>query len=177
MKNWSATAAKFYSEMMNSLAAFFGLNAEETTEAELHQKLIEAGTLESIRAAALNEANEAVKQQMTDFQTQLAALTAQVEGLQTDADAKTAKVAELETELETVKGQLTEKDTEIEGHLSQITALSGEVAGLRAGKPIDKTMPPDSSKPVMQVKSPNGGVTVSQKEMQAAYEKAAAGLN
>ena len=176
MKNWSATAAKFYSETMNGLAAFFGLNADETTEAELHQKLIEAGTLENIKAAALNEANAAVMQQMADFQTKLDALTAQVEGLQTDADAKAAKVGELETELETVKGQLTAKDGEIETHLSQIQSLSGEVAGLKAGKPVDKTTPPDASKPVTRGNAPAGGVGVSQKDMDAAYAKAA-GLN
>ena len=71
MKSWSATAAKFYSETMNGLAAFFGLNADETTEAELHQKLIEAGTLENIKAAALNEANAAVMQQNGRFPNQI----------------------------------------------------------------------------------------------------------
>lgn len=176
MKSWSATAAKFYSETMNSLAAFFGVNADETTEAELHQKLIEAGTLESIRAAATKEANDAVTAQMEEFQTKLDALTAQVEGLQADADAKTAKVAELETDLETVRGQLTEKDGEIETHLSQIKSLSGEVATLKAGRPTDKNLPPDASKPVTQTRAQNGGVVVSQKEMEAAYAKAA-GLN
>lgn len=176
MKIWSASASKFYNEMMNGLASFFGLDANETTEAELHQKLIEAGTLESIKAAALNEANAAVMQQMAEFQTKLDALTAQVEGLQTDADAKAAKVGELETELETVKGQLTAKDGEIETHLSQIQSLSGEVAGLKAGKPVDKTTPPDASKPVTRGNAPAGGVVVSQKDMDAAYAKAA-GLN
>mgnify|MGYP003524842698 CR=1 FL=1 len=67
MKNWSATAAKFYSETMNGLAAFFGLNAEETTEAELHQKLIDAGTIENIKNPALNESNAEVTTQMADF--------------------------------------------------------------------------------------------------------------
>ena len=176
MKNWNASASKFYAEIMNGMATFFGLNAEETTEAELHQQLIEAGTLENIKAAALNEANAAVKQQMADFQTKLDALTTQVEGLQTDADAKAAKVGELETELETVKGQLTEKDTELAGLQRQNQSLSGEVAGLKAGKPVDKTTPPDASKPVTRGNAPAGGVVVSQEDMDAAYAKAA-GLN
>lgn len=176
MKSWSATAAKFYSETMNGLAAFFGLSADETTEAELHQKLIEAGTLESIKAAALNEANATVMAQMAEFQSKLDALTAQVDGLQTDADAKAAKVGELEAELETVKGQLTEKDSELAGLQRQNQSLSGEVAGLKAGKPVDKTTPPDQSKPVTRGNAPAGGVVVSQKDMDAAYAKAS-GLN
>jgi len=161
---------------MNSLAAFFGVNAEETTEAELHQKLIEAGTLESIRATATKEANDAVTAQMADFQTKLDALQTQLTDLQTDAASKAEKVCELETELETVKGQLSAKDGEIETHLSQIQSLSGEVATLKAGRPTDKNLPPDASKPVTQTRAQNGGVVVSQKEMEAAYAKAA-GLN
>ena len=176
MKSWSATAAKFYSETMNGLATFFGLNAEETTEAELHQQLIEAGSLAQIKAAALQEANDAVKQQMADFQSQLSALTEQVKGLKADAQSKGEKVGELETELEAVKGTLTEKETEIEGLKTQNQSLSGEVAGLKAGKPVDKNTPPDGSKIMPRQTASNGGVVVSQKEMEEAYNKAA-GLN
>ncbi len=176
MKNWSATAAKFYSETMNGLAAFFGLNAEETTEAELHQQLIEAGSLAQIKAAALNEANASVMSQMAEFQTKLDGLQSQLNDLQSDADAKAAKVGELETELDTVKGQLNEKDTELAGMQKQNQSLSGEVAGLKAGRPIDKTSPPDASKSIVNDRMPNGGVTVSGKEMEEAYAKAA-GLN
>lgn len=176
MKNWSATAAKFYNETMNGLAAFFGLNAEETTEAELHQQLIEAGSLAQIKAAALSEANAAVMSQMASFQTTLEGLQTQLNDLQADAQSKGEKVAELETELETVKGQLTEKDGEIAGHLMQIQTLSGTVASLKAGKSIDKTAPPDGSKMIEQAKAPNGGRVVSAKEIDEAYAKAA-GMN
>lgn len=176
MKNWNIASAKFYSELMNGLSTFFGLNAEETTEAELHQQLIEAGSLAEIRAAALKEANEAVTAQMADFQTKLDGLQTQLNDLQADAQSKTEKVKDLETELETVKGQLTEKDGEIAGHLTQIQTLSGTVASLKAGKPIDKISPPDASKPIEQAKAPNGGRVVSAKEIEEAYAKAA-GMN
>lgn len=176
MKNWNATASKFYSQIMNGMASFFGVDAEETTEAELHQKLIEAGTLENIRAEALNEANATVMAKMADFQTTLDGLQSQLTDLQTDAQSKAEKVDELETELETVKGQLSEKDGEIAGHLAQIQTLSGNVASLKAGKPIDKAMPPDASKPIEQAKAPNGGRIVSAKEIDEAYAKAV-GLN
>jgi hypothetical protein len=174
--DWKISSLRFVNEMYNGLCHFFDVSAEETTEAELHQKLIEAGTLENIRVAATKEANDAVAAQMAGFQTKLDALTAQVEGLQTDADEKATKVGELETELETVKGQVAGKDGEIIGHLAQIKSLSGEVAGLRAGKPIDKSTPPDESKPVHQTKAPSG-VIISGKEIEAAYAKAVAAQN
>ena len=176
MKIWNTSASKFYSEMMNGLASFFGLDAEETTEAEVHQKLTEAGSLAEIRAAALQEANDAVSAQMTDFQGQLSALTSQFNDLKADADAKATKVDELETELKTVKGQLSEKDTELAGLKSQNQSLSGEVAGLKAGKPVDKNTPPDGSKPISRTTAANGGIVLSQNEMDEAYNKAV-GLN
>lgn len=147
MKNWSATSAKFYSELMNGLASFFGLNAEETTEAELHQQLTEAGSLQQIKSAAMQEATAAVQAKMEDFSAQLAALQTRFDALETDAQAKGEKVAELEGELETVRGQLAEKETAVAGHVAQIKTLSGEVASLKAGKPIDKHTPADDSKP------------------------------
>jgi|JI9StandDraft_1071089.scaffolds.fasta_scaffold212517_1 DNA repair exonuclease SbcCD ATPase subunit len=173
MKNWNASASKFYAEIMNGMATFFGLNAEETTEAELHQQLIEAGSLAEIRAAALSEASAAVMQQMAEFQTKLDALQASVDTLKEEGESKAQQVEQLTTDLETVRGQLAEKDTEISGHLLQIQTLSGTVATLKAGKPVDKFTPADQSKPVEQGKSTNGGMVVSAKELEEAYAKVA----
>lgn len=158
---------------MNALAAFFGLNADETTEAELHQQLVDAGSLAQIKAAAIAEANEAVQAQMEDFKTQLAALQSDFAALKTDADAKAEKVSELETALETVRGEVAGKDTEIAGHLQEIKTLSGTVATLRATKTTDKNAPPDDSKPgIPEAKQP-GGKVVSMEEVQDAYKRAA----
>lgn len=168
MKIWNASASKFYSETMNALAGFFGLSAEDTTEAELHQHLTEAGTLENIRGAAVAEANAAVQTQMADFQTQLSDLQAQLAALKTDAESKGEKVTELENDLSAVRAQLSEKDTEIEKQIGQIKTLSGTVASLQAGKPIDKVTPPDESKPIEQAQSTTGGRVVSMKEIEAA---------
>lgn len=176
MKIWNASASKFYSETMNALASFFGLNADETTEAELHQQLIEAGSLAQIKASAIAEANEAVQAQMADFQSQLAALQTDFATLKTDADAKAEKVLELETALETVRGEVAGKDDTIAGHLQEIKTLSGTVATLRAAKTTDKDTPPDDSKPGIPDTRQLGGKTVSMDEVQAAYKRAV-GLN
>lgn len=175
MKNWNATASKFYSQIMNGMAAFFGMDAEETTEAELHQKLVEAGTLENMRAAALQEANDAVKAEMADFKTQLESLQTQFNDLKTDAESKGAKVTELEADLENVRTELSEKETAIAGHLDKIKTLSGEVATLKAGKPTDKDAKPDASLPITNDQR-TGAVTVSNDELEKAYAKHA-GLN
>ncbi len=159
MKNWNASASKFYSEIMTGMAAFFGLNADERTEAELHQQLTEAGSLEEIRAVALKEANDMVQAQMAEFQTKLDALQTGFDSLKTDAESKAEQVEQLTADLETVREQLTEKDTEVAGHLEQIKTLSGTVATLKAGKPIE------------QAKSANGGTAVSTKELNEAYDR------
>lgn len=169
MKTWNIASAKFYSEMMNGLASFFGLNADETTEAEMHQQLIEAGSLSEIRAAALKEANEAVAAQMADFKTQLETLQTSFNDLKADAESKGEKVAELEQQLETVRGNEAAKDAAIAQHLEQIKSLSGEVATMKAGKPIDRQTPPDESKPVTSGGgASNGARVVSMQELEAA---------
>lgn len=171
MKTWNIASAKFYSEMMNGLASFFGASAEDVTEAELHQKLIEAGTLESVRAAALQEANEAVTAQMADFKSQLAALQSGFDDLKADSEAKAAKVVELETDIEAMRGKLAEKETQIGAHLSQIQTLSGSLASLKAGKTVDIVTPLDASLPVPPTKSQNGGVVVTTEQLNKAFEK------
>lgn len=169
MKTWNIASAKFYSEMMNGLASFFGLNADETTEAEMHQQLIEAGSLAEIRAAALKEANEAVAAQMADFKTQLETLQTSFNDLKADAESKGEKVTELEQQLEAVRGNEAAKDAAIAQHLEQIKSLSGEVATMKAGKPIDRQTPPDESKPVTSgVGASNGARVVSMQELEAA---------
>lgn len=169
MKTWNIASAKFYSEMMNGLASFFGLNADETTEAEMHQQLIEAGSLSEIRAAALKEANEAVAAQMADFKTQLETLQTSFNDLKADAESKGEKVTELEQQLEAVRGNEAAKDAAIAQHLEQIKSLSGEVATMKAGKPIDRQTPPDESKPVTSGGgASNGARVVSMQELEAA---------
>ena len=169
MKTWNIASAKFYSEMMNGLASFFGLNADETTEAEMQQQLIEAGSLSEIRAAALKEANEAVAAQMADFKTQLETLQTSFNDLKADAESKGEKVAELEQQLEAVRGNEAAKDAAIAQHLEQIKSLSGEVATMKAGKPIDRQTPPDESKPVTSGGgASNGARVVSMQELEAA---------
>lgn len=169
MKNWNASASNFYGQIMNSLAAFFGLDAEETTEAELHQQLSEAGTLAGIRAAATAEALEGVKTQMTDIETKLADLQTQFDAMKADTDAKAGKITELETQLEAVNGAIAEKEKAIGNHKATIVSLSGELATLKAGKPIDKNTPPDGSKPIEQAANTGSARVVSQEEFEKAF--------
>jgi len=78
MKIWNINAAKFYSETMNALASFFGLDAETSTEAELHQKLVDAKTIEDVRTQAVAD----MKTQMESFQNQLSELNTRFEALE-----------------------------------------------------------------------------------------------
>jgi len=169
MKTWNITSAKFYSEIMNGLSAFFGLEADDATEAELHQKIVEAGTLENIRAAALNEANAAVQSQMADFQSQLDALQSKMTALYDEVEEKAEKIEGLESDLKMMLEDVTAKNTEIEGLKKQNEGLSGQVASLKAGKPTEKNTPPDASKEMPKETTPKGGQVVSSDELQKAF--------
>lgn len=91
---------KFYSQILTLIAAFFGMNSE-STEAEIHQRLEEAGTLEDMRAQIRHE----FEQQITDLedqnqqlQDQLNAITTERDELQQQVSDQQARITELEQE-------------------------------------------------------------------------------
>ncbi len=142
--------SKFYAEIMGGLSRFFGL--ESATEAELHQTLTEAGTLADIKANAASEANAAVASQMTAFQTQLDALNEKFTAAEASDAEKTGKITELSSALDTLIETVAQKDTVISNQTAQIASLSGELAALKAGKPLANAVPApaDPAPPIPQ---------------------------
>lgn len=127
--------SKFYSEIMESVVKYFGMDAEGTTEAEVHQKIVEAETLTAMEARLTAAANESVKATMADLQSQLTALSGKVTAMEAAAatatdELKTAneKVTAMEVAAATANSQLDAANT-------KVIQLAGEVATLKAGKP------------------------------------------
>lgn len=138
MRTWDITKAKFYSELMNWMTGFLGLNADEATEAEVHSAATAiTGTIETMKTAAVEEAKEAVKTEMATVTASIQTLTDQVTALQTKADDAATKVTELTGQIETLQNDLKSKDAELatkEGaHAKRVAELSGEIAKLKTG--------------------------------------------
>lgn len=156
--------SKFYTEIMESVVKYFNMDAGNVTEAEVHQKIVEAETVEAMTARLTADANAAVKTQMETLQTQLNDLSAKVTALETEAgtnktalEAANLKVTELETEAASNK-------TALESANAKVTELGGQVATLKAGKPVGGTDPQDAN---LNTGSANalGGTTIQSTEL------------
>ncbi len=148
MKDWNATASKFYSQTMNALASFFGLDAENTTEAELHQHLTDAGTLESIHADAAEKVSakmDAFETQMADFNTKFSEMENRLSILQSENEERGQKIEALTEQIATLQSEIEARETVISAHKATIAQVSGELATLRATRIGQMDTPPDGS--------------------------------
>lgn len=137
--DWNIKASKFYAEIMDGLTAFFGLS--DATEAELHQHLSGAGTMEQVKASAVAE----MQTQFDGFKTQLQSLTEKVEGLTTALTEKEFEIGGLADQVAALTNEASEKDKTIAAHVATIKSLSANVALLKAGKDIGRETVPDAS--------------------------------
>lgn len=131
---WNATNSKFYSQIMDSLSAFFGRKPEETTEAELHQMLTEAETRADLAEKAKADGLAAAAAELEALRADVARLTAEL-----DAESETAQTAteSLETaraELQAAQNDLAAANSALAVIVKEKNALAGEVARLTAGK-------------------------------------------
>lgn len=148
MKDWNATASKFYSQTMNALASFFGLDAENTTEAELHQALTDAGTLESIHAEAAEKVADkmtAFESQMADFNAKFSEMESRLLALQSENEERGQKIEALTGQIATLQGEIEARESAITAHKATIAQVSGELATLRATRIGQTDAPPDTS--------------------------------
>ena len=91
---------KFYSQILTLVAAFFGMNSE-STEAEIHQRLEEAGTLEDMRTQIRQEFEQQIREQNEEIQllgSQLAAVSEERDALQQQVNEQEERISELEKE-------------------------------------------------------------------------------
>ncbi len=171
MKDWNATASKFYSETMNALAKFFGLDAENTTEAELHQHVTEAGTLESIRAEAAEKVADkmtAFETQMADFNAKFAEMETRLSALHAENEERGQKIEALTGQIATLQSEIEARETVIAAHKATIAQVSGELATLRAGRVGQLDAPPDAS-----LETPSGSAAPVKKNIMTMADVAA----
>ena len=163
MKDWNIKGAHFYSQIMNQACAFLGLTADETTEAEVHQAITEAGTLEGVRTQAVSE----MELKMSGFAASLSALTEEVATMRGQMSEKDKAIESLEAAALVAQQASTDALGVIAAKEAQIKSLSGEVANLKAAKPTEKTTPVDENiqMPSEGNASKGGGRSISSKDL------------
>ena len=135
------TKSKFYTPIMTALAAFFGKDPEQVTEAELDQDLQGAGTLAAIQENARNEALLAVQSKMDGFESRLQGLEATLAERDATIEALNATVTERQTQLEALQADTLQHETIVAANKAKIQELAGQVATLKAGKLVENDVP------------------------------------
>lgn len=123
--------SKFGAELFQQACTLLGRDPENTTEAELHQAMVDAGTIqahaESTAKAAAKVEVDAAAADVVRLTAELDAANEQIEALQTQANEATASVAEVEEKLTAANSALAVK-------VRECNTLAAEVARLTAGK-------------------------------------------
>jgi len=130
---WNANNSKFYAQIMDSLAGFFGLKSEDTTEAELHQKLTEAQTQTVLAEKAKEEGLAAAAKEVADLKADVVRLTAELEAANETATNAAAEVETLKADAVKLESDLTAANSAMAAKVKEANTLAGEVARLTAG--------------------------------------------
>lgn len=123
--------SKLYSQIMENLVGFFGLNKESATEAEVHDAINGVDPLET----QLQSAREQAAKDLADMKVRLTELETKFAEMETSIEAKDQRIAELQTESQTAaQDNQTQLSALKEQHKTEIKTLSGQIASLRAGR-------------------------------------------
>lgn len=133
-----AKDSKLFSEIMEGVVAFFSLDAETTTETDIHAALDGAEPLATQLDKAKGQPDATLTKERDDLKAEVEALKTEVETQKNKVSetekalgVKDARIAELQVEAEAAKGEL---ETQKAQHKAEISTLSGKVAKLTAGK-------------------------------------------
>lgn len=132
---WNANNSKFYAQIMDGLSAFFGLKSEDTTEAELHQKLTEAKTQTALAEKAKEEGLSAAAKEVADLKADVVRLTAELEAATETATTAAGEVETLKADAVKLESDLTAANSALAAKVKESNTLAGEVARLTAAKP------------------------------------------
>lgn len=132
-----AKDSKLFSEIMEGLVGFFSLDAETTTETDIHAALDGAEPLATQLEKAKGQPDAALVKERDDLKAEVETLKGEVETQKSKAaeaekglGVKDARIAELQVEAEAAKGEL---ETLKAQHKTEISTLSARVAKLTAG--------------------------------------------
>jgi len=132
-----AKDSKLFSEIMEGLAVFFSLDAETTTETDIHAALDGAEPLATQLEKAKGQPDAALTKERDDLKAKVETLKGELEtqkGKVAETEkalgVKDARIADLQVEVETANADL---ETAKGQHKTEVSTLSARIAKLTAG--------------------------------------------
>lgn len=118
-----------YNDIIRRLAGWFGLNAEEATEAEVHQRVVEHdGTIK-----AMAEQIAELKSTLSASLEEVSALKSRIDEHAKVIEEQATTIAQLIEERDRLKAELDSANVALEAQIKSNQALATEVARMRAG--------------------------------------------
>ena len=121
---------KFSAQLFEQACVVVGLDAENTTEAELHQALTDAG---SVQAIAEKNAKAAAQVEIDAAKADAVRLTAELEAVTENATTAATEVETLKAASTKLQSDLTAANSALAAKVKETHTLAGEVARLTAG--------------------------------------------
>lgn len=146
---------KFSAELFDQACELLGLDAENTTPAELHQAMIDAGT---IQGAADKAAKEAASKEVSDLKAQIATLTAEKETAEEGKETAETALAESKKDADKLQEDLTAANSALAAKVKEANTLAAEVARLTAKKAPAGTDENDDDEQFQKAPAGNGRV-------------------
>lgn len=122
---------KFSAELFDQSCTLLGLDKENTTEAELHQAMIDAGTVQG-NADKVAKADAA--KEVAELKAQIAALTAEKEAAIEEKTTAETALADIQATAEKLQEDLTAANSALAIKVKECNTFAAEVAKLTAGK-------------------------------------------
>ena len=145
--------SKFSAQLFEQACTLMGLDHENTTEAELHQSMVDAGT---IQAAAEITAKAAARVDIDAAKADVARLTAELTAATETATTATAEVETLKADAVKLESDLTAANSALATKVKEANTLAGEVARLTAGAKPKGVEAVDGDDPIAKVPAGNG---------------------
>ena len=121
---------KFSAQLFEQACKLVGMDAENTTEAELHQALTDAGTVQAI---AETNAKAAAQVEIDATKADITRLTAELQAATENATTVSAEVETLKAGTAKLESDLTAANSALAAKVKETNTLAGEVARLTAG--------------------------------------------
>lgn len=139
--NFQVSTSKLYQQIMEAAVGFFGLNANDATETDVHaafdgQKPL-AEQLKEAQAANVAEIQkqlDEMKDTATKTNEALTSLQGQFDTMKAENEVKDTRITELQKE---IAAAALESETLKKQHSKEVSTLAGELAKTKAGKSME----------------------------------------